>query len=79
MEPVQQLDLTPNDLSSKAAVKLRYVKFQNVTNLQLFVKNNQNGAETTRINHLQVFGSPIATTNMTDFKRVTGKKGESHF
>ena len=26
----------------------------------------------------QVIGSPMQTTNMADFKRIAGKKGESH-
>lgn len=59
-------------------INLRYVKFQNVVNIQLFIKDNQSGGEVTQIDHLVVIGSPISTTNMGDFKRVIGKKGESH-
>ncbi|KAF4525476.1 hypothetical protein B566_EDAN004888 [Ephemera danica] len=47
-------------------------------NIQLFVKDNQGGTETTQIDHLAILGSPISTTNMGEFKRVAGKKGESH-
>lgn len=78
MEPVQLLELSANDLEEGAVIPLRYVKFQNVQNLQIFVKDNQSGSETTRINYLVVYGSPINTTNMGEFKRVAGKKGESH-
>ncbi|CAL1277124.1 unnamed protein product [Larinioides sclopetarius] len=77
-EPVQILELKPEDLTGEKPVLLRYVKFQNVQNLQIFVKDNQTGAETTRINHLAIIGSTISMTNMSDFKRVAGKKGESH-
>ncbi|GFT12163.1 thioredoxin-like protein 1 [Trichonephila clavipes] len=77
-EPVQILELKPEDLTGENPVPLRYVKFQNVQNLQIFVKDNQTGAETTRINHLAIIGSTISITNMSDFKRVAGKKGESH-
>lgn len=59
-------------------VNLRYVKFQNVQNIQFFMKDNQSGEEITQIDHLVIIGSPINTTNMGDFKRVAGKKGESH-
>ena len=54
------------------------MKFQNVQNLQFFFKDNQAGEETTQIDHLAIIGTPISTTNMNDFKRVSGKKGEAH-
>uniref|UniRef100_L7M652 Putative thioredoxin-like protein n=1 Tax=Rhipicephalus pulchellus TaxID=72859 RepID=L7M652_RHIPC len=78
MEPVQTLVLNAKEVEEGAVTPLRFVKFQNVQNLQIFVKDNQTGTETTRINHLVIFGSPINATNMGDFKRVAGKKGESH-
>ncbi|XP_076764760.1 thioredoxin-like [Xylocopa sonorina] len=75
---VQDLTLSAEDIEEGNPVPLRYVKFQYVQNLQIFVKDNQSGSETTRIDHLAVFGSPVLITNMGDFKRVIGKKGESH-
>lgn len=69
--------VTPEELEG-TPVNLRYVKFQNVQNIQLFIKDNQNGSDTTQIDHLAIIGSPISTTNMGEFKRVAGKKGESH-
>lgn len=76
--PTQELELTPKDLEGNP-INLRYVKFQNVQNLQIFVKDNQSDEETTRIDKLVVLGLPIAATNMNEFKRVAGKAGESHF
>lgn len=76
-QPVQELDLKPEDLNG-SPINLRYVKFQNVQNVQVFVRNNQGNEETTQIQHLSFIGSPIETTNMTDFKRVAGKNGCSH-
>nr|VZI34906.1 unnamed protein product [Spirometra erinaceieuropaei] len=77
-EGVQELTLTPENLKSHALVPLKYVKFQNVNSLTLFVKDNQTGAEHTKITNLSLYGNPVNTTNMSDFKRVAGKKGESH-
>ncbi|OQR74954.1 thioredoxin protein 1-like [Tropilaelaps mercedesae] len=78
LQPVQVLNLTPKDAMKDAVVRLKYVKFQNVSSLQLFVKDNQDGSEVTRIDQLQFFGSVLSVTNMNDFKRVSGKKGEAH-
>ncbi|XP_014215988.1 thioredoxin-like protein 1 [Copidosoma floridanum] len=75
---IQDLELSVSDIEEGNPVQLKYVKFQNVQNLQLFVKDNQTDSDTTQIDHLCIIGSPISTTNMGDFKRVTGKKGESH-
>ncbi|KAA0193147.1 Thioredoxin-like protein [Hyalella azteca] len=72
----QELTLTEKDLKG-SLIKLKYVKFQNVQNLTIFIQDNQSGDEVTRINSIQVIGSPVQTTNMSDFKRVAGKKGES--
>ncbi|KAK7789970.1 hypothetical protein R5R35_006802 [Gryllus longicercus] len=76
-QPVQELQLSPSDVEGNP-VNLRFVKFQNVQNMQLFVKDNLENTNTTQIDHLTLFGSPITTTNMGDFKRVAGKKGECH-
>ncbi|KAK7096274.1 thioredoxin-like protein 1 [Littorina saxatilis] len=78
MAPVQQLDLTPDDFKDGAIVPLKFVKFQNVQSATIFVKDNQTGAETTQIDYIGFLGSPVCTTNMGEFKRVAGKKGESH-
>ena len=45
---------------------------------RLFIENNQGGGDRTVIEELKFIGSPIQTTKMDDFKRISGKKGESH-
>merc|ERR1712116_71733 len=76
-QPTQEIILQPGDLDGNP-VLLRFVKFQNVQNLIIFIKDNLTGTETTRIDHLALYGSPLTTTNMNDFKRIAGKKGEAH-
>ncbi|TMW52794.1 hypothetical protein DOY81_002128 [Sarcophaga bullata] len=78
MISVQDLTLDPKDLDKGTPVPLRFVKFQGVQNIQIFVKNNQSGGEVTQLDYLGFIGSPVMTTKMTDFKRVAGKKGETH-
>lgn len=69
--------LEPKDLQGNL-VNLRFVKFQNVQNIQIFIKDNQSGGEVTQIDYIGFIGGPIITTKMDDFKRIAGKKGESH-
>ena len=38
---------------------------------QVFVQDNQGDEETTVIQYLGLFGTPLDTTNMKDFKRVS--------
>lgn len=70
--------LTAEDLTGENVVELRFVKFQNVSNLHIFIKDNMSGSETTEIDSLTIYGMPVSTTNMQEFKRVAGEKGESH-
>ena len=69
--------LKPSQLDG-SPIPLRFVKFQNVKNLVIFVKDNQEGGEVTQIDYLAIIGQTIDTTNMSEFKRVAGKKGEGH-
>jgi len=76
-QPTQEITLQPGDLDGNP-ILLRFVKFQSVQNLIIFIKDNLTGTETTRIDHLALYGSPLSTTNMSDFKRIAGKIGEAH-
>ncbi|XP_062410710.1 thioredoxin-like protein 1 [Sardina pilchardus] len=77
-EATQKLDLGEEEYKEDGLIPLRYVKFQNVNSVTLFIKSNQGEEETTKINYLTFIGTPVQATNMNDFKRVVGKKGESH-
>lgn len=77
-EATQSLQLTPEELTDESSIQLRYVKFQHVNNVTVFVKDNQGGEDTTRICYLSFIGTTVQATNMGDFKRIAGKKGESH-
>jgi len=78
MIPTQEVVLTPEDLTGEKPVELRFVKFQSVNNLQIFIPDNQTGKDETHIDSLVLYGMTMSTTNMSDFKRVAGNKGESH-
>jgi len=78
MEAVQKLELEADDVTGEKVIPLRFVKFQNISNLVIFVVDNQGGDEITKLEYLKIFGQPCNATNMGDFKRVSGKAGESH-
>ncbi|XP_053152551.1 thioredoxin-like protein 1 isoform X1 [Hemicordylus capensis] len=69
-EPTQALELSPDDIKEDSIIQLRYVKFQNVNSVTLFVQSNQGDEETTRIAYFTFIGTPVQATNMNDFKRV---------
>lgn len=76
-EPVQSIEFGKAAQSEDGElVALRFVKFQNVKNIQLFIENNQGGGDVTELTALQIFGNPLSAMNMNEFKRVAGKKGE---
>lgn len=75
---VQELECTTKDFDEGNLIPLRFVKFQNVQNIMLFIVDNLSGDEKTIIERLQFIGAPVQTTKMEDFKRIGGKKGESH-
>uniref|UniRef100_A0A2K6LF53 Thioredoxin like 1 n=1 Tax=Rhinopithecus bieti TaxID=61621 RepID=A0A2K6LF53_RHIBE len=70
-EPTQALELTEDDIKEDGIVPLRYVKFQNVNSVTIFVQSNQGEEETTRISYFTFIGTPVQATNMNDFKRVS--------
>jgi thiol-disulfide isomerase/thioredoxin len=77
-KPLQEFTLTEESVLEDSKIPLSFVKFQNVQKLTIFVQDNQGGEETSAIRYLGLYGSPLDTTNMSDFKRTAGEKGERH-
>eukprot|EP00746_Dinoflagellata_sp_MGD_P008842 gnl/MRDRNA2_/MRDRNA2_117767_c0_seq1.p1 gnl/MRDRNA2_/MRDRNA2_117767_c0~~gnl/MRDRNA2_/MRDRNA2_117767_c0_seq1.p1 ORF type:complete len:170 (+),score=35.46 gnl/MRDRNA2_/MRDRNA2_117767_c0_seq1:123-632(+) len=68
---VQTITFAPEDVDQGKAMPLRFVKFQSVSSLQIFIGENF-GADTTRINHIEFLGLPAQNMDMSQFKPVKG-------
>lgn len=64
-----ELELTPKEAGGGTII-LPFVKFQFVTNLTIFIANNQADEEVSTIDRIQLFGQSKADTNMKEFKKV---------
>ena len=70
----QEMELEAEMLGER--IDLRFVKFQSVDRLTLFVASNQGDEESSALSLLKLYGAPIGVTNMAEFKRVAGNAGE---
>ncbi|KAK3275631.1 hypothetical protein CYMTET_16251 [Cymbomonas tetramitiformis] len=53
----QELELLPEELSKGEPITLKYVKFQSVHSLSIFIENNQDDEETTILNKIGFIGT----------------------
>lgn len=68
-EPLQVLDIAASQIDACDPVALRVAKFQHVSSLQLFVQSNF-GADVTRIERLEFWGTPAQTVDMKGWNPV---------
>ncbi|KAI8070706.1 PITH domain-containing protein [Gongronella butleri] len=66
----QTIELTPKHFEDNVIVPLRFVKFQNITSVVLFIEDNQGDEETTALQQLIFIGSPVESTNMGDLQKM---------
>ncbi|XP_057499688.1 PITH domain-containing protein At3g04780 [Actinidia eriantha] len=67
--PSDTAELSPDNLKGKPVV-LKYVKFQNVRSLTIFVEDNQSGSEVTKIQKIVLYGTTVETTDMKGLKKI---------
>ncbi|KAK7437715.1 hypothetical protein VKT23_018431 [Stygiomarasmius scandens] len=58
----QVLELSEEDVKEGKPIALRFVRFQSVNSLHVFVGSNHGGEEVTRIDAIDVIGVPVETT-----------------
>lgn len=66
VDPTQTFHITTEDM--KKPLMLKYVKYQRVKSLTIFIEDNQ-GGEVTALGGLKIMGRPVAGVNMSDFKK----------
>ncbi|KAI6043097.1 DUF1000-domain-containing protein [Pisolithus marmoratus] len=69
----QVIQLSAQDVTEGRPIALRFVRFQSVNSLHIFVESNQGGGEETRIDALDVLGVPVEAT-----KDLSGLRQEEH-
>ncbi|KAI0653209.1 DUF1000-domain-containing protein [Cubamyces menziesii] len=68
---VQEIDLSEEDVREGRKVPLRFVRFQSVNSLHIFVVSNQGGEDETRIDAIEVFGTPVmGTRDVSGLRKV---------
>uniref|UniRef100_A0A0A8YDW1 PITH domain-containing protein n=1 Tax=Arundo donax TaxID=35708 RepID=A0A0A8YDW1_ARUDO len=68
--PSDSLELSSNHLVENKPVTLKYVKFQNVRSLTIFIEDNQSGSDVSKIQKIALYGTIVDTTNMKDLKKI---------
>lgn len=69
IEPTQTFEVTDENLKEGAEpIRLKYVKFQRVKSITIFIEDNA-GGDVSALGMLKFFGSTVAGTNMSDLKK----------
>ncbi|EDR09445.1 uncharacterized protein LACBIDRAFT_319047 [Laccaria bicolor S238N-H82] len=72
-EVAQVLDISKQDVQQGTPINVRYVRFQAVNSLHIFVSANHGGQDETRIDSIDVFGLPVETTkSLSGLKQPEG-------
>ncbi|GAB1731678.1 hypothetical protein NU195Hw_g4722t1 [Hortaea werneckii] len=79
MPATQEIEIKPSDWDPKtgtAKVELRFVKFQNITSVVIFVESGDGDGDKTRIDRLRVFGETGEKRKMGQLEKIGDEKGE---
>ncbi|KAL6558014.1 hypothetical protein OROMI_018364 [Orobanche minor] len=61
--------LSEHNLKGKPVI-VKYVKFQNVRSLTIFIEDNQSGSEITKVQKIVLYGTTVETTDMKGLKKI---------
>lgn len=66
----QALELESEDVLEGKPVALKYVKFQKVQSVTVFIGSNFEDEDVTRLSKIVLFGTPQFTTNMNEWEKA---------
>ncbi|QDZ17705.1 galactose-binding domain-containing protein [Chloropicon primus] len=66
----QTLELESDDVLEGKPVALKYVKFQKVQSVTVFISSNFDDEDVTKLSKLVLFGTPQFTTNMGEWEKA---------
>lgn len=75
----QSIEVKPSDWDAKtstAKIELRFVKFQNVSSIVIFVAAGDGDGEKTRIDRIRMFGESGAKRDMGKLEKIGDEAGE---
>jgi hypothetical protein len=69
VDPTQTIHLSAAEVKEDAEpISLKYVKFQRVHSITIFIEDNA-GGDVTALGGIKIFGRGVANTNMKEFKK----------
>jgi len=76
VEPTQVLELTVEDYADDKLIPLRFVKWQSVSSVVIFIESNIGEKDTTQLKQLIFVGQTVETTKMDELKKI-GADGQA--
>jgi len=70
VEPTQTIELTEGDYADDKLIPLRFVKWQSVSSVVIFIGSNLGEEETTQLKQLTFIGQTVETTKMDELKKI---------
>jgi hypothetical protein len=70
IDPIEEIEILEGELQGD--IILSFVKYQNVSNLTIFIENNRDGGDVTEMSKLELYGSSLMASDMGNFKKVQG-------
>ncbi|KAL8093431.1 PITH domain-containing protein At3g04780-like [Apium graveolens] len=68
--PPSDTTVLSSDNNKGLPIAVKYVKFQNVRSLTIFIEDNQSGSDITKVKKIGLYGTTVETTDMKSLKKI---------